>query len=119
MDWHILIVEDDFHSREVVRTLLDFYDIEVDVAENATQALDLLHDHPYTAVVIDLSLPDMSGWDLLKEIRQQEQDLPCIAITAYHSPNVALEAISYGFTAYFSKPIDVTSFVSDLAVFLK
>lgn len=117
MNWHILVVEDDVHSREVVRELLDHHQVEVDVAENATRALELLQEHHYTAVVIDLSLPGMSGWELLNTIRETEA-IPCIAITAYHSANVAQEAIKAGFTAYFPKPIDVTSFVDDLAAYL-
>ncbi|MBZ0305552.1 MAG: response regulator, partial [Anaerolineae bacterium] len=87
MNLSMLLVEDDAHGREVVRALLTHYEVAVDVAETAETALNFLREHPYNAVIIDLSLPGMSGWELLKRIQQNPATaaLPCFAITAYHS----------------------------------
>lgn len=119
-DLSMLVVEDDVHGREVVRALLSHYEVAVDVAETAESALNFLQDHFYHAVIIDLSLPGMSGWELLKHIQQNPDTaaLPCFAITAYHSSIVAREAIDAGFTAYFQKPIDVTTFMQDISYYL-
>ncbi len=119
-DLSMLVVEDDAHGREVVRVLLSHYEVAVDAAETAETALNFLKDHFYHAVIIDLSLPGMSGWELLKHIQQNPATaaLPCFAITAYHSSIVAKEAIAAGFAAYFQKPIDVTTFMQDISYYL-
>jgi CheY-like chemotaxis protein len=115
-DWHILVVEDDPDGQEVVSRMLRHHNISVAVASTAEDALVYLRDHDFTAAVVDLALPGMNGWQLLDAIRADDTThaLPCIAITAYHSAEVAVDAIDAGFDAYFSKPLDTTSFVREL-----
>lgn len=118
----LLIVEDDIHGQEITRRLLEHNHFVVDVAADGEQALALLHKYVYSGVIIDLSLPGMSGWELLHTIRAQENGrptqywhkLPCFAVTAYHSRDVERKAQEHGFTKYYSKPIDLSSFVTDL-----
>jgi CheY-like chemotaxis protein len=58
----------------------------------------------------------MDGWGLLSTIRNNPKtaSIPAVAVTAFHSSNVAQEAIKAGFDAYFPKPIEATSFVREL-----
>ena len=72
-------------------------------------------------VVIDLALPVMNGWGLLRAIQEDRRlaEVPCVAMTAYHSAEVARKAIEVGFAGYFAKPIDVGSFVQDLIKILR
>ena len=118
----LLVVEDDINGQEITRKLLEHNDFIVDVAVDGNHALELLKEHVYSAVIIDLTLPGMSGWELLQEIRAQLDDkpaqywakLPCFAVTAYHSRDVARKAMEAGFTNYYAKPIDLMSFADDL-----
>jgi CheY-like chemotaxis protein len=113
----ILVVDDDFHIRKITFSLLEHYGYMVDLVENAEQALALLAEGAaYNLIIIDLSLPTISGWELLRQIRQNPQMMttPCIAITAYHSPQVAQEVIVAGFSAYYAKPIRIETFIQDL-----
>jgi CheY-like chemotaxis protein len=110
-NWTILIVEDDPDGRDIAQELLQAYGINVEVATTGSQALEKFTDRTYTAVIIDLALPDMSGFELLKRL---QPPIPCIAITAFHSPKVAQEAISAGFVGYIPKPIKVHTFVEEL-----
>jgi len=116
MAWQVLVVEDDLNGQDVARSILEHYEIVVDVADDAMQALELLRDNHYTVALIDLSLPGMSGWELLQAMRQNDAtaDLPCVAMTAYHSPRVAQDAIKAGFVAYFPKPMNVATLMDDL-----
>ena len=59
----------------------------------------------------------MDGWGLIKRIKNNPEtsQMVCIAITAYHSSEVALEAGSNGFAAYFPKPLNPNSFVKEIA----
>jgi CheY-like chemotaxis protein len=63
-----------------------------------------------------LSLPGIDGWALLAKLKDNQQfsRVPRIAITAYHTAEVANKAIKEGFYAYFSKPLDAMSFVREL-----
>jgi CheY-like chemotaxis protein len=70
----------------------------------------------YSAAVIDLALPGIDGIELLKQIRAHPatSSLPCIAVTAYHTPELKQRAISGGFNIYFPKPINRTLFLAAL-----
>ena len=111
LNWHVLVVEDDRYIWEIISRMLEYHGIQVDIAQDGEDALALLADNQYTLAVIDLALPGMDGWQLLREIKAAPgtADLPCVAVTAYHDSKVAHEAIAAGFTAYFPKPLQ-TSF---------
>jgi DNA-binding NtrC family response regulator len=117
-DWHLLVIEDDPDGREVVGRILRHHKITMDTANTAEDALELLKENNYTAAIVDLSLPGMDGWTLLKHVQRQSLSMPCIAITAYHSAEVAVEAITAGFHAYFPKPLEPTSFVRELTTLI-
>jgi two-component system cell cycle response regulator DivK len=116
-DWTVVVVEDEDDSMELVRGLLEYHGISSIAAKTGEEALDILEQTVPTLIIIDLALPGMDGWSLLSAIRQDAalDVVPCIAITAYHTPEAAHEAIAAGFAAYFAKPLDATSFVRELA----
>ncbi|MBL8162605.1 MAG: response regulator [Anaerolineae bacterium] len=112
-DWKILLVEDDPDGQQVVERMLRHNRIEVNTVGSAEDALDALATgEQYTAAILDLALPGMDGWTLLGRI-QRDTNMPCVAITAYHSADLAVKAIKAGFVAYFPKPLDM-SFVREL-----
>lgn len=115
-DWHILVVEDEPDGQEVVSGILGLLSISTDVVASAEEALQLLEENRYNAVIIDIALPGMNGMDLIEKIRANDtlSSLPCIAITAYHSSVVKQQALAAGFNSYFSKPIDDTSFMREV-----
>lgn len=115
-DPHVLVVEDDPDGQEVVTRILRHHRITADVANSAEEALQLLTSHRYNLAVLDLALPAMNGWTLLERIKSDphHQTMPCVAVTAFHSAEVAVQAIQAGFVAYFPKPLEATSFVREL-----
>lgn len=117
-EWRMLVVEDDLDGQALMTTLLGHLDIPVDVASNVAEAEQFLFQSgmSYQAVIIDLALPDKDGWQLLSEIQADPRtaDLPCLAVTAFHTSKLREDAILAGFKAYFSKPIDSTSFLREL-----
>lgn len=68
----VLVVEDDDRQRDSVRELLARDDVEIVLAATAGDALTLLRDTTYDCVVMDLNLPDMSGYELLREMAEQD-----------------------------------------------
>lgn len=116
-NWKILIVEDDLDVQEVMMTILFPHGASIMTALTGEEGLELLKHNPDTTIaLIDLALPHMDGWQLLEAIRADPTlaGIPAVAITAYHSTNVAQEAIEAGFMAYFPKPINSRTFVQDL-----
>jgi CheY-like chemotaxis protein len=116
-NWDILIVEDEYDSAEMVGQLLTHHGVRVHVARNGHECLSMLGELTPTLVIMDLALPEMDGWETLNQIRANPDTthLPVVAVTAYHSVNVAQDALQAGFDAYFSKPIDADSFVDSLS----
>jgi CheY-like chemotaxis protein len=101
---------------ELVQGVLGYYGIESYGAETAERALELIAEWQPTLVIVDLNLPGLDGWSFLKRAKCLPHcaNVPFVAITAYHSAEMAEQAIAAGFAAYFLKPIDATSFVREL-----
>ena len=119
----ILVVEDDPDGQVVVsHVVTQTLAMPVDVAKDAKEALKFLSEqaNAYRVAIIDLSMPEMDGWQLLSTIRNNPAtaELPCVAMTAYHSSRTREEALKSGFVGYFSKPIDTTTFTQQLKKFM-
>ena len=114
--WRILVVEDEPDGQEVVMDILDYHEIPSEAVGTAEEALKRLLRQSYDGVVIDLALPGMDGFGLVRAIREDERfaTLPCIACTAFHTSMVKKEALDAGFNAYFPKPLDDHAFVREL-----
>ncbi|MBL8133189.1 MAG: response regulator [Anaerolineae bacterium] len=119
---HLLVIEDDQDGQEVMATILAHLRLSFDLAGNAAEAEHFLYEsgRRYDAAIIDLALPDKDGWQILADIRDNPQigELPCVAVTAFHTSKLREEALQAGFNAYFSKPIDTTSFARSLETLL-
>ncbi len=113
-DWRILSVEDDPDGQELVFTILTHMNIPIDVAYNAEQAESLLFDQGirYNVIIVDLALPGKDGWNLLSDIRANPytRDIPCVAVTAFHTSKLRQDALRAGFKAYFAKPLEAMAF---------
>jgi CheY-like chemotaxis protein len=68
--WNALVVEDEIDSMELVCEVLEYHGIRSLAAYDANQALEILKDTIPTVIIIDLQLPGMDGWSLLREIQQ-------------------------------------------------
>ena len=114
--WKVLLVDDEADTQQVMVPLLEHYGISATCAYTAEEALEILRHQPTTVAIIDLALPRMNGWEMLKTMRENPAtaNIPAVAMTAYHSTTVAQEAITAGFAAFFPKPINARTFVEDL-----
>ena len=115
--WRVLVVEDEYDSVQLVSKVLNYHQIEVDVAHNGHECMERLDKYEPTLIVTDLAMPGMDGWETLAAIRANPatRHIPVVAMTAYDSVDVAAEAERAGFDAYFPKPVDPRSFVQSLA----
>lgn len=113
MSKSILVIEDDRDGQEILVRMFTRAKIPVEVTSSAEDALQLLSPEEHIAVVIDLALPGIDGFEMLKQIRNQPElkDLTCVAITAFHTPPLRQRAKTEGFEYYFSKPLDDVRFL--------
>ncbi len=119
-EWKIIVVEDTFDDQQVVSYMLQHYGIEVFIAHNGDECLQLLQDVEPTLIVTDLAMPQRDGWQTLVLLRSNAKTahIPVVAITAYHNAEVAEDAMRMGFDGYFQKPLNPQTFVSRLDAIL-
>jgi DNA-binding NtrC family response regulator len=100
----ILVVDDEAEIREGLELLLSTEGYAVEAAETGSQGLSAIEEKPYDLLLLDVSLPDRNGIDILKEIRQRDPFLSVILITAYGSIDMARAAFKSGAQDYITKP---------------
>lgn len=112
----ILIVEDEPDSLEVAMVLLEMYGAEVITASNGKEGLEKARKHQPTFIISDLSMPEMSGWEMIHHIKDDRStmNIPVIALTAHAMSGDRDRAVAAGFHNYLSKPLSPTTFVQDL-----
>ena len=116
-EWVILIVEDEFDSLQTISAILEHHGIQVRAAHNGIECLQVLTEVAPTAVLMDLAMPEMDGWQTLTQIRANPATarLPVVAVTAFYSTDVGEDVLKAGFNGYFTKPVRPASFIKQLA----
>ncbi len=102
----VLVVDDESDIRESLDTLLSDGGYSVDLAHNGADGLRKIESRAYDLVLLDLMMPDRSGMDVLRDVRQRDRETPIFMITAYGSVEAAVDALKLGANDYFSKPWD-------------
>lgn len=102
----ILIVDDKQIMRDSVGTTLQRAGYKVVVANNGASAMKLVGRHRPVAVVTDLKMPEMDGLELLTRLRQMDDHLPVILMTAFGSINSAVQAMKEGAFDFIQKPFE-------------
>lgn len=113
----ILLVEDNEFNQELVLELLRNVDIQVSLANNGQEALQLLNTDQFDGVLMDIQMPVMDGLSATRKIRQQTRfkDLPIIAMTAGATIEDRNAAMQAGMNDYIAKPINVYEMFSTMA----
>ncbi len=106
----ILIVDDDRDIRIFISTYLNSLNCEADQAENGKKALEKLKTERYDLVIMDMNMPEMSGYDTVEKLREWEREhgrgpIPVIAFTGDASREAIDKCIDSGCTTYMSKPL--------------
>ena len=100
----ILVIDDEAEIREGLELLLKTEGYQVTMADSGQSGLLRLGEQPYDLLLLDVSLPDRNGIELLKDIRRQDPHLPIVLITAYGSIEMARAAFKSGAMDYITKP---------------
>ena len=104
--FHILVADDDKHTRMLLRAVLESENYTVSTAENGEQALELLDREHIDLVILDVMMPEMDGYEFTRIVRQTDITLPILMVTAKHLPEDEKKGFLVGTDDYITKPID-------------
>ena len=112
MSARILYVDDEDSLRFLVREQLSAEGFDVAVAADGPSALDNLKKHKYDVVLLDILMPGMDGFGVLKEIRKDKQHPRVIMLTGVNEVSTAIESVKNGASDYVTKPYDLNDLIS-------
>ena len=104
--FHILVVDDDKHTRMLLRAILQNANYTVSTANDGEEALNVLDHEHIDLVVLDIMMPKMDGYEFTKLIRETDNSLPILMVTAKHMPADEKRGFLVGTDDYITKPID-------------
>lgn len=106
---HVLVVEDNEDTAQTLAMLLHDWGHEVRIAHDGREALREAHEHPPDAVLLDIRLPGMDGYEVAERLRGQEtlKTSRLVALTGYESEVDRRRSREAGFGLFLTKPVDV------------
>jgi CheY-like chemotaxis protein len=116
----ILIAEDEPNCMYFLKTVLKKLDVNILEADNGLTAVELQKQHPeIAAILMDIKMPIMNGYDAIKNIRTSNPKVPIIVQTAHAFSNERSISKALGCTHFITKPIDPNSLYQSLYIALK
>jgi PAS domain S-box-containing protein len=119
----VLVVEDTVDDRDILVSMLEQQNFETRAAGTAADALKVLGDWRPHMVVSDIGLPEIDGYQLIKEIRARGEgecgSVPAIAVTAYASAEDRQKAIAAGFQEHLPKPVTTKALLAAITTLVK
>ncbi len=103
---HVLLAEDVVENQVLISRLLGEAGIEVDVASNGIEAIEMAKSHDYDVVLMDIQMPDLDGYQATLSLRQDGYQRPIIALTAHALTEERQRCLSVGCNDHLTKPID-------------
>ena len=104
--FHILIADDDKNTRLLLKTVLEEGKYVVYTAENGVDALRVIDHEHIDLVVLDVMMPKMDGYELTELLRQNNNNLPILMVSAKQLPSDRRKGFLVGIDDYMTKPID-------------
>ena len=104
--FQILVVDDDKNTRKLLQAVLEQDGYRVFTAENGEVALSVLDDQHVDLVVLDIMMPKMDGYEFTKTLRESNNNLPILMVSAKQLPSDKKQGFLAGTDDYMTKPID-------------
>lgn len=115
----ILLIEDDIDLGNLLVQYLKMHQFEVSHATNGNTAINFFKSDTYVAAVLDVMLPDISGFDLAKLFKKQVPDIPFLFLTAKNRKEDIIEGLKLGADDYVTKPFEPEELVLRLNIIVR
>lgn len=118
----ILVVDDESDAREITQQLLSYYYARVFTAASALEGLEKVRVHKPHLIVSDIGMPQMDGYQFMREIRSMPAPLgstPAIALSAFTQPKDRIKSLEAGFQRHLAKPFALQTLLDAVAGLLK
>lgn len=119
--YRVLVVEDNKTNQFIAKTILEQAGMEVTIADNGEIAVRFYQEHQseIDIILMDLHMPVLNGYEATQQIREFDQEIPIVALTADAIAGVEEECKRAGINYYISKPFDPSKFVGTIVGILK
>ncbi|MCD8322164.1 MAG: response regulator transcription factor [Oscillospiraceae bacterium] len=104
--FHILVMDDDLNTRRLMKAVLEENKYQVYTAEDGVQALKVLDENHIDLVILDVMMPNMDGYEFTKLIRENQDTLPILMVSAKQLPSDRKQGFIAGTDDYMTKPVD-------------
>lgn len=111
----VLVVDDELDAREVVKRFLAKCGAVTAVAASAAEAQKLLHRFEPDVIVSDIGMPQMDGYEFMREIRKQGITTPALALSAYVRAEDSIRSAQSGYQSHLGKPVDMAQLLAIIA----
>lgn len=101
---NILLLEDDTDYKNSIKEYLESLDYKIDAFENGNDAFDAIYEKNYHLLILDIRVPGLSGYELVKELREKQNNIPVIFITSLTDINNLSLGYELGCNDYIKKP---------------
>jgi|AntRauTorckE5430_2_1112549.scaffolds.fasta_scaffold09088_2 DNA-binding response OmpR family regulator len=115
----ILLVEDDQNFGDVLRSYLEMHDYDVTLATDGEQGLEKYNEGTYDLCIFDVMMPKKDGFTLAKDIREKDEDMPIIFLTAKTMKEDVVKGFKIGADDYISKPFNSEELLYRIQAILK
>jgi DNA-binding response OmpR family regulator len=115
----ILLVEDDQNFGDVLRSYLEMHDYDVTLATDGEQGLESYNNGEYNLCIFDVMMPKKDGFTLAEEIREQDDEMPIIFLTAKTMKDDVLKGFRIGADDYITKPFNSEELLYRIQAILK
>jgi two-component system cell cycle response regulator CtrA len=106
MEMRVLLVEPDMTSARGVTQMLKSIDAVVDAVDAGEEALEMARHYDYDIVILDLLLPDMDGFDVVRRLRGARIETPVMVLSGLQGPQARVKALGLGADDFVTKPFD-------------
>lgn len=115
--WRVLAVDDKLENLKLITVVLEHQGATVKTTTNAPQMMSILAEFQPNMILLDLAMPQISGWEIQQQLRSlpEYDDIPIIALTALAMQHDLARAKAAGFDGYITKPIRVDEMYRELA----
>ena len=104
--FHILIVDDDKNTRILMQAVLEAENYVVSMASNGEEALSIIDSQHIDLVILDIKMPKMNGYELTQILRDAQNDIPILMVSAKQLPADRKKGFLVGTDDYMTKPVD-------------